>query len=126
MTKKTDLQVSVSNRQILKIALPISFAIFVPQINFVTNNIFLGSLGELQLAAAGITGAYYLIFAVIGVGLNNGLQSLISRKAGENRVDEIGRYFAQGIRISFIVAIIGICTTWLVAPLLFRLSISSP
>jgi multidrug resistance protein, MATE family len=74
-----DLRVTVSNRQILKIALPIAAAMAIPNVNFITNNIFLGGLGEKELAVAGITGVYYLIFALIGQGLNNGLQSLISR-----------------------------------------------
>src|SRR3982751_4879196 len=113
MTATTnDLRVTISNRQVLTIALPISFAIFVPQLNFITNNIFLGGLGEEALAAAGITGVYYLIFAVVGVGLNNGLQALISRRAGENRVDEIGKLFSQAVRISLIIAAIGILTTY--------------
>ena len=98
------LQVDITNRQILKIALPISFALLVPQVNFVTNNIFLGQLGEQELGAAGLTGVYYLIFAAIGFGLNNGLQALISRRAGENRVEEIGKLFAQGVRIALAIA----------------------
>ena len=95
-------KVEVSNKQILRIALPISLAILVPQINFITNNIFLGHYGEKFLAIAGITGVYYLIFAVVGNGLNNGLQVLIARRAGENRIDEIGNLFSQGVRISFV------------------------
>jgi len=79
---KTDiynnLQVGISNRQIIKIALPISLAILVPQINFITNNIFLGNYSQHALAVASITGVYYLIFAMIGYGLNSGLQTLIS------------------------------------------------
>jgi hypothetical protein len=35
-----DLQVEISYRQILKIAMPISLAILVPQINFITNTYF--------------------------------------------------------------------------------------
>jgi len=80
-----DLRLDINNKQILKLALPISFALLVPQINFITNNIFLGQLGVKELGAAGITGVYYLVFAGIGFGLNNGLQALISRRAGENR-----------------------------------------
>ena len=45
-----NLQVNISNRQILGIALPITAAIIVPQINFITNNIFLGGLGMRALA----------------------------------------------------------------------------
>src|ERR671938_9984 len=96
----TGLKVEISNRQILKIALPISFGILVPQFNFIVNNIFLGRLSEEALAVAAITGVYYLIFAAIGYGLNNGLQSLIARRAGEDRVEEIGKLFIQGIIIS--------------------------
>ena len=99
-----DLRVNISNKQILQIAMPIAAAIVVPQINFITNNIFLGGLGQQQLAVAGITGVYYLLFAVIGIGLNNGLQALIARRAGENKVDEIGNLFSQGIRIAFVLA----------------------
>lgn len=38
------LQVKITNRQILKIALPISVALIIPNINFIANNIFLGGL----------------------------------------------------------------------------------
>lgn len=118
-----NLQVNISNKQILGIALPITAAIIVPQINFITNNIFLGGLGQRALALAGITGVYYLIFAVVGHGLNNGLQALISRRAGENRIDAIGNLFSQGIRIALVFAVIGIVLTWFVAPIVLGWSL---
>ena len=121
-----NLQVSVSNRQILKIALPISLAILVPQVNFITNNIFLGHYSQQALAAGGLAGVYHLIFAMIGYGLNSGLQTLISRRAGENRPDEIGRIFSQGVYISLVIAVVGILLSWLVAPLIFRSVIHDP
>ncbi len=111
-----DLQVEVTYTQILKIAVPISFAVLVPQLNFITNNIFLGNLGEEELGTAGITGVYYLIFAAIGYGLNNGLQALISRRAGEGRVEEIGKLFSQGVRIAMMIAAAGILITYIVTP----------
>lgn len=120
-----NLQVSITNRQILKIALPISFALLVPQINFITNNIFLGQLGEQELGVAGLTGVYYLIFAAIGFGLNNGLQALISRRAGENRVEEIGKLFSQGVRISLAIATSGILITYFLAPVILKYAIES-
>jgi putative MATE family efflux protein len=119
------LQVDITYKQILKIALPIGLALLVPQFNFIINNVFLGHLSEKALATASITGVYYLIFAGIGYGLNNGLQSLISRRAGENRPEEIGKIFNQGILISFAVALFGIFFTWFVAPFLFQSSIHS-
>jgi multidrug resistance protein, MATE family len=125
-SSNSNLQVGISNRQILKIALPISLAILVPQINFITNNIFLGHYSQQALAAGGIAGVYFLIFAMIGFGLNNGLQTLISRRAGENRPEEIGKIFSQGVFISLIIAATGILLTWVVAPLIFRAVIHDP
>lgn len=119
-----DLQVKISNRQILKIALPISLAMLVPQINYFTNNIFLGHYNQHSLATASITGVYYLIFAMIGFGLNNGLQTLIARRAGENKPDEIGKIFGQGVFISLIIAVVGILLTWFIAPIILKNTIN--
>jgi len=114
------LQVTVSSKQILAISLPIALAIMVPQVNFVINNIFLGALSSEALAIGGITGVFYLIFGVMGQGLNNGLQALISRRAGENRVDEIGVLFNQGVIISVLLSVIAIAFTYFIAPSIFH------
>lgn len=120
------LQVSVTNRQIFSIALPIAASMVVPQINFITNNIFLGGLDQQSLAVAGITGVYYLMFAVVGGGLNNGLQALIARRAGENRPEEIGGLFQQGVRIAMGLALAGILLTYIIAPAVLRLALHNP
>lgn len=115
-----DLRVDTSYRQIFRLSLPITFAILVPQVNFITNNVFLGHFSQQALAAGAVAGVYHLIFAMVGYGLNNGLQTLISRRAGENRPDEIGRIFSQGVFLSLLIAAFCIALTWLAAPPLFR------
>lgn len=121
-----DLRLDTSYRQILAMALPISLAMLVPQINFITNNIFLGGLGERELASAGITGVYYLIFAVAGSGLNNGLQALIARRAGQNLHHEIGEVFFHGIWVALGFAFLGIAITTFAAPPLLNSMIRDP
>src|SRR5687768_15049596 len=118
-----DLRIGTGYRQILGLALPISLSMVVPQINFITNNIFLSGLGQMELASAGITGVYYLIFAVIGNGLNNGLQALIARRAGQNLPKEIGRLFFHGVWIALIIAGAGILITYTVSPAILRATI---
>ena len=119
------LQVEVSYKQVIKIAAPIALALFVPQLNLITNSIFLGHHSEESLAIAALTGVYYLVFAGIGFGLNNGLQTLISRRAGENRPNEIGKIFTQGIFIAFIVAAFGIIITEFVTPSILKAFLTS-
>ncbi|MBS1597762.1 MAG: MATE family efflux transporter [Bacteroidetes bacterium] len=126
IAQEKNYQVTVSNKQILGLALPIAFAILVPQINFVTNNIFLGNLDQSSLALAGITGVFYLIFAVVGNGVNNGLQAIIARRAGENRIDEIGKLFSQGLRIVVLLSVAGIVITYFLAPWIFSHTLSDP
>jgi MATE family multidrug resistance protein len=115
-----DLQVKVTNKQILSIALPICLAILIPQINFITNNIFLGAWSKKSLGDAGITSVYYLILAVVGNGFNNALQSLIAKSAGEGNLDKIHVLVHQAIRIVFKFSLAGILFTWFIAPLILK------
>lgn len=115
-----DLKVQVTNRQILSIALPITLAILIPQINMLTNSIFLGQNGTESLGNAGITGVYYLIFAVAGHGLNNAMQSVFSRYAGSDNTGAFQSILSQGIRISLQIAVAGIVITWFLSPLIFE------
>jgi multidrug resistance protein, MATE family len=118
-----ELRLQTGYRQILGIALPISLSMVVPQINFITNNIFLSGLGQQELASAGITGVYYLIFAVVGNGLNNGLQALIARRAGQNLPKEIGKIFLHGVWVALGISALGILITYAVAPAVLRATI---
>ena len=115
-----DLKVKVTNKQILSIALPITLAILIPQINMLTNSIFLGNLSTEALGNAGITGVFYLIFAVAGHGLNNGVQAVFSRHAGSGNTKAFSTILSQGIRISLQLALTGIIITWFIAPLILK------
>jgi multidrug resistance protein, MATE family len=116
-----DLKVKVTNKQILSIAMPITLAILIPQLNMLTNSIFLGQSNDPQaLGNAGITGVYYLIFAVAGHGLNNAMQSVFSRHAGSGNTEVFKTILAQGIRICLQLALIGILFTWFIAPFILQ------
>ena len=115
-----NLKVGVSNKQILTISLPITFAILIPQLNMLTNSIFLGQLSEEALGNAGITGVFYLIFAVAGNGLNQALQSVFSRHAGAGNVDAFKTILTQGVRICLQFSAVCILFTWLLAPVILK------
>lgn len=119
--KAQDLKVSTSYQQIMQIALPIALALVVPQINFIINNYYLGGLGQLELAAAGITGVTYLIFVVVGSGLNNGLQSIVGRRAGEDGSKEaIGKLMMHSYYIALGFAAISILASNTILPFILK------
>lgn len=119
-TALNDLKVKVNNHQILSIALPITLAILIPQLNMLTNSIFLGRLSNEALGNAGITGVYYLIFAVAGNGLNNAMQTVFSRYAGAGQTEFFRIILTQGIRICLQFSIICILFTWFIAPYIMK------
>lgn len=115
-----NLKVEVNNRQILSIALPITLAILIPQLNLLINSIFLGRVSEEALGSAGITGVFYLIFAVAGNGLNNAMQTVFSKYAGADKPEAFKTILTQGIRISLQFAVVCILFTWFVAPFIMQ------
>jgi multidrug resistance protein, MATE family len=111
--ESNSLKIDTSVKTILLLTLPLSLSRLIPEVNYLINAYFLGQLGSKELALAGITGVYYLIFAAIGYGLNNALLAIMSRKAGEEERNEIFSTLWHGIIVSLGLAIIFILGTLL-------------
>ena len=115
-----DLRIKPSSRQILSIAMPITIAILVPQLNLLINTIFLGRLDTVSLGNAGITGVFFLIFSVAGFGLNNAIQSALSKYAGAGKTEYFSIIITQAIRICLQYALVFMLFTWVIGPIILR------
>jgi len=93
------VQLSISNKDILKLAAPISISLLIPQISFLTDTVFLGRLGEQELGVNGMAGIFYLILSSIGYGLANGIQVQMSRRAGEGNYKGLAQTFTNGMML---------------------------
>ena len=124
MAGNTSLKVDTSVWGIIMLTLPISMAKLIPEINYLINATFLGHLGSVELAMAGITGVYYLIFSALGYGLNNALLAIMSRRAGEENRNEIFSTLWHGLLLSTGLAALFMLGTWLfVHPLMVLVGI---
>ena len=118
-----NLGVSTTNKQIIKLAAPISLALLIPQLSFFTNTVFLGRLGLRELGVNGITGVFYLILSMIGYGLSSGMQIQMARRAGEGDKKGLAELLANGAMLSVAFALgLMLLTLWFV-PLLFSFSL---
>jgi MATE family multidrug resistance protein len=117
------MQYKVSNRQILKLAAPISFSLLLPQVGFMANAVFLGRLGKMELVVSGLTSIFYLLLTYIGFGLSNGILVLLSRRAGEQDVKGLSHIFANSILLSLGMAVCLMLLSCWFSPLLFANSI---
>ncbi len=120
------LGVAATNGQIIRLAAPISLAILIPQLNFFTNTVFIGRLGERELGVNGITGVFYLILSMVGYGLASGVQIQLARRAGEGDEKGLAPIFANGLLLSVACSLaLMLITLWFV-PLLFGFSLHDP
>lgn len=119
------MKVAITNKDIIRLAAPISVAILIPQINFLTNTAFLGRLGERELAVNGITGIFYLILSMVGYGLSSGIQVQLARRAGQGDKDGLAQTFVNGLLLAVMGALVLILLTLWMAPVIFDLSLNN-
>ncbi len=117
------LGVAATNKQIIKLAAPISLALLIPQLNFFTNTAFLGRLGIRELGVNGITGVFYLILAMIGYGLSSGMQIQMARRAGEGDKHGLAQVFTNGVMLSVLFSLALMMLTMWFVPILFNYSL---
>jgi multidrug resistance protein, MATE family len=117
------MQYTATNRQILKLAAPISLSLLIPQISFMANAVFLGQLGQMELVVNGLTSIYYLLLTYIGFGLSNGIMVLLSRRAGEKDIKGMSRIFTNGIFLSALTSLLLMMLSFWFTPLLFGYSL---
>jgi multidrug resistance protein, MATE family len=113
------LKVNIGYKDIFKTILPIFIALSIPNISFIANNYFFSQLGQNEMGVGLIAGVYFLLFTAIGYGLNAGLQSIMSRRAGEEDIMGMSKTFFNGLCINVVIGFVGILFTYTIAPLLF-------
>ena len=92
----------------------------------ITDAVFLGHVGEIELGASAIAGIYYLAVYMLGFGFSIGLQVMIARKNGEQDYQETGKIFFQGLLFLMGLALFLYLTVHIVSPVIFKRSINSP
>jgi putative MATE family efflux protein len=88
-----------SIKNIWLIAYPIILGSLAQDIITVVDTAFIGQLGEVQLGAAAIGGMFYLAIVMLGWGFGLGVQIIISRRYGENRIAEINQVWMHSLAI---------------------------
>ena len=101
-------------------------SILMEQLINITDAVFLGHVGEIELGASAIAGIYYLAVYMLGFGFSIGLQVMIARKNGEQDYQETGKIFFQGLLFLMGLALFLYLTVHIVSPVIFKRSINSP
>ncbi|WP_029902221.1 MATE family efflux transporter [Prevotella sp. 10(H)] len=112
-------------KQIWLINFPVMMSILVEQLINITDAIFLGHVGEVELGASAIASIYYLAVYMLGFGFGIGLQVMIARRNGEKNYESTGRVFFQGLYFLALLAVFLFILSKALSPLLLHRLISS-
>lgn len=86
----------LSAKNIVVTTAPVLFGLLLEQLIGMTDAIFLGRYGEVELGAAGLGSVVFIFFIAQAFGYGVGVQSLMARAHGAGRDRETGAIFRQG------------------------------
>lgn len=112
-------------KQIWLINFPVMMSILMEQLINITDAVFLGHVGEVELGASALAGIYYLAVYMLGFGFSIGMQVMIACRNGEQQYKETGRTFFQGLYFMSGLAIILCLLLHLASPFILRQLITS-
>ncbi len=117
---------SISKKEIWKIAYPIILGNLAQTILAITDTAFLGHYSEIALGASMMCGIFYFVWATLPFGFGIGFQVLVARRFGEGNYLRIGAIFQHGLRIAMVLGLALLTILYLVTPTLLRAIITSP
>lgn len=100
-------------------------SILMEQLINITDAVFLGHVGEIELGASALAGIYYLAVYMLGFGFSIGLQVLIARRNGQRQYELSGRTFYQGLYFLTVLALLLCLFLQFISPLLLKHLIAS-
>ena len=86
-------QMNYTYKKIWLIAFPVMMSILIEQLINITDALFLGHVGDVELGASALAGIWFLAIYMLGFGFSLGLQVVIARRNGEQRYSETGKTF---------------------------------
>src|ERR671910_3887856 len=87
----------------LRIAVPVVLAELGWMAMGVVDTIMVGSLGPSAIAAAGVGNSLHIAFAIFGMGLLLGLDTLVSQAFGARQIDECHRWLVHGVTLALLL-----------------------
>ncbi len=90
------IKISITNREIWRIAYPIMLGNLAQTVITFTDTAFLGHLGTIELSASMMAGLFYYVFTTLAMGFAVGIQIFIARRFGEGNLKQIGVIFQHG------------------------------
>ncbi len=100
------MQLDLSYRQIWRISAPIMLGSAAQNVIALSDAVLLYHLGEVEFAAIGFVGVFYITIAAIGFSFSRGGQIMIARRMGEGRPGAVGHTFHSMLLFELMLAVL--------------------
>jgi putative MATE family efflux protein len=117
---------NITYKHIFSIAFPIILSQLAQNIVAIIDTMFLGNVGETELAASALGAIFYQVFYMFLWGFGVGTQIIIARVRGENHEKSIGRIFQHSIFFMFCASLLILLLYHIFGRSLMSTLVSSP
>ncbi|HKK88681.1 MAG TPA: MATE family efflux transporter [Saprospiraceae bacterium] len=94
----------ISYKRILAISAPIMLGSAAQNVVALTDSVFLYYVSEVDFAAIGFVGVFYLIIAAIGYGFSKGAQIFVARMQGKGDSQGVRRHFQTSLILELLLS----------------------
>lgn len=106
MTKENKMGSAPMLKLILSMALPAMFSMLVQSLYNIVDSIFVAQLGQKAFTAVTLAFPMQMMIVSVGVGTAVGINSLVSRRLGEGKVDQASSAATHGVFLAIITGIV--------------------
>ena len=105
-------------RYIWQMSYPILISMLMQQLVGITDVIYLGRLGEVELGASALGSTYFFTIFMVAFGFSIGAQIIMARRNGAGQYNRIGEVFYQGCSFLLLFWALIVALSWLFSPVL--------
>lgn len=98
------MRLDLSYREIWRISVPIMLGSAAQNVIALSDAVLLYHKGEVEFAAIGFVGVFYITIAAIGYSFSRGGQIMIARRMGEGRPEQVGHTFHTMLLFELLMA----------------------
>jgi len=96
----------ISYKYILKLSIPIMIGSAVQNVITLTDTVFMGRVGMVELGAIGLVGVFYLLITTLGYQFTKAGQIMIARRIGSGHEGEIGEIIQSMAFFAFLLSVL--------------------
>ncbi|HMX41856.1 MAG TPA: MATE family efflux transporter, partial [Saprospiraceae bacterium] len=100
------MKLDITYRQIWNISAPIMLGSAAQNVIALSDAVLLYHKGEVEFAAIGFVGVFYITIAAIGYSFSRGGQIMIARRMGEGRPEAVGHTFHTMLLFELVLAVL--------------------